>query len=200
MALLGSVSVWLEELKDGDESNGQQLWNRYVENLVRLARRKMSGMSKRVNDEEDLVAAAFTSFFLGVRADRFPKLNSREDFWQILVTLTERRIIDQHRQDQTHKRGGGLVRGDSVFAQSPKDDLPSGFAGIASLQPTPEFALSFIDEISAGMKKLRGDELLIQIAMLKLREFTNAEIAKETGCSVRSVERKIRLIRELWVK
>lgn len=200
MSVLGSVSVWLEELKEGNESNGQELWNRYVENLIRLAKRKMSGMSKRVNDEEDLVTAAFTSFFLGVRTGRFPKLNSREDFWQILVTLTDRRIVDQHRLDNTHKRGRGLVRGDSVFGHSPEENSAIGFAGIADEQPTPEFALNFIDEISAGMKKLRGDELLIQIAMLKLREFTNTEIAKETGCSLSSVERKVRLIRELWLK
>lgn len=195
---IGSVSVWLEELKEGDESKGQQLWNRYVEKLVRLARQKMGGMSKRVADEEDLVAAAFTSFFLGVRSGRFSKLESREDFWQVLVMLTERRIIDQRRHHATSKRGNGQVRGESVFRQASETGLPPGFSSIADENPTPEFAISFIDEIAAGMKKLRGDKLLTQIVLLKLQECTNAEIASEVGCSLSTVERKVRLIRDLW--
>ena len=42
------------------------------------------------------------------------------------------------------------------------------------------------------------DETLRQIAIRKMEGETNAEIARDLGVQPRTVERKLRLIRELW--
>ena len=50
------------------------------------------------------------------------------------------------------------------------------------------------------MLDLLGDEELRSIARWKMEGDTNAEIADKLGCLPRTVERKLRRIRELWEK
>jgi DNA-directed RNA polymerase specialized sigma24 family protein len=45
---------------------------------------------------------------------------------------------------------------------------------------------------------LLPDEDLRHLARLRLEEYTNAEIAARLGCSERTVERKLALIRGFW--
>ncbi len=65
-------------------------------------------------DEEDVAACALESFFLRAQRGQFPELHDRNDLWQVLVTITERKALNQSRDQTRHKRGGGRVRGDSV--------------------------------------------------------------------------------------
>lgn len=195
-----SVSLWIEQLKQGDDEAGTKLWNRYITNLIELAAYKLKGVPKRTADEEDLVISAFNAFFDGVRANRFSNLHSRSDLWQILVMLTERKAIDQIRRQTSQKRGSGKVRGESVFenenAQMGRDGN-SGLVAAADSKPSPEFAIQFADQVQHCMDKL-DDELLTRIVLLKMQGFTNKEAAENIGCSLSSVERKMRLIRQLW--
>ncbi len=43
-----------------------------------------------------------------------------------------------------------------------------------------------------------GDKALVSIAQLKLECYTNEEIARQLDCSLRTVERKLDLIRTKW--
>ena len=87
-----SVTEWLNDLKkSGDPVAGQRIWQRYVAQLVRVAHRKLGKSSRRMADEEDVVAAAFASFFRGVEGEQFASLDDRDDLWQVLLILTERR-------------------------------------------------------------------------------------------------------------
>jgi hypothetical protein len=111
-----SVTAWLDQLKAGQTRQAEQLWQRYKEQLVRLACRKLGRSPRRVADEEDVVLSAFDGFLRGVADDRFTKLHDRDDLWLVLVMLTERQAIAARRREQTLKRGRGKVRGESVFA------------------------------------------------------------------------------------
>jgi IS30 family transposase len=46
--------------------------------------------------------------------------------------------------------------------------------------------------------RVLGDDQLRQIAVWKLEGYSNAEIAAKLGRSDATVERKLKLIRELW--
>ena len=83
----------------GDSYAAQKLWERYLDRLVRLARRKLGGAPRRAADEEDVAIAAFANFYRGVEAGRFSKLDDRDDLWQLLIVLTERNAIDQIRRE-----------------------------------------------------------------------------------------------------
>jgi ECF sigma factor len=83
----GSVTGWLHELKVGPETAAQQLWNRYFAQLVTLARHRLRGLARDV-DEEDVALSALKSAMLGVQNNCFPDLNDRTGLWPLLVTVT----------------------------------------------------------------------------------------------------------------
>ena len=57
-----SVTEWLKQLKHGESQAAQKLWQRYIERLVRLARKHLRTTPRRVADEEDVAVAAFAEF------------------------------------------------------------------------------------------------------------------------------------------
>ena len=64
------------------------------------------GRARAVVDEDDVVADALGEIFRAMEAGQFAKLDDRHDLWQVLVILTERRVInDQIRHKRTIKRG-----------------------------------------------------------------------------------------------
>jgi DNA-directed RNA polymerase specialized sigma24 family protein len=193
-----SVSLWISQLKQGDQSAAQRLWERYVDQLVRLARKEMGHMSRRVVDEDDLANSAFSGAVLGIQAGRFPQMNDRNDLWQVLVVLTERKSIDLRRRELAAKRGGGAVRGDSVFAaKDPGDSSVAGFSHVIDTAPTPAFAAQAAEELQR-LLKLLNDDLLRRVAVAKMEGYTNPEIAQKLEIGLSSVERKLRLIRQTW--
>ena len=182
-------------MRDGDSAAARKIWEKYHSQLVRLARQKLHAARRRVADEEDVVVDAFDSFYRGVCKGRFPKLDDRDDLWQVLVVITERKALNQWNRDRRQKRGGGMVRGDSVFAGHTK--VPAGLDDIADYAPTPEFA-ALASEEYRRLLNLLEDETLRTVAIAKMEGFTNGEIAAKLGVQSRTVERKLRSIREIW--
>ena len=142
-----------------------------------------------------MAAAAFASFYRGVEANRFAQLNDRDDLWQILLVLTERKALNQIRHELAQRRGAGKVVGESVM-----DDAAQGTGGLADVAdpgPTPAFAVEVSEQLEQLLQSL-GDRVLRQIALLKLEGCTNREIAERLAVSLRSVERRLALIRGVW--
>jgi RNA polymerase sigma factor (sigma-70 family) len=198
MAHVDSVSQWIAQLKDGDRTAAQRLWERYVDQLVRLARGKLGRTSRRAADEDDLANSAFAGCFRGIEAGRFPRMNDRDDLWQVLVVLTERKSVDYRRRALSAKRGGGNVRGDSVFVgKDAGESSLAGFSQVIDSAPTPAFAAQAAEELQRLLKMLENDRLR-QIALAKMEGYSNQEIVRRLDMSLSSVERKLRLIRQTW--
>lgn len=184
MSSPGSVTRWLGQLQAGDPAGAQQIWQRYFQRLVRLARAKMQGRKPSLADEEDVALSALKSFCLGAEQGRFPRLDDRADLWQLLVMLTARKTWALVRHEKRQKRGG---------AAATSDDLEQ----IIGHEPTPEFAVQVAEELERMLDHLK-DEGLRQVALWKMEGFTSEEIAAKLGCVLRTVERKLWTIRKLW--
>jgi DNA-directed RNA polymerase specialized sigma24 family protein len=193
----GSISLWIDRLKEGDDEAVQKLWQSYFERLVTLARAKLRGVSRRGADEEDAALSAFDSFCRGSREGRFPRLGNRDDLWRLLVTITARKAYDHAEREGRLKRGAGQVRGDSALINPSPDESQHGWAVIAGTEPTPEFAAQAAEEYRILLAKL-GDDELRSIAVWKMEGFLNEEIASRLGCAVPTVERRLRVIRKTW--
>ena len=191
-----SDSHWIGLLQDGDPAAAQRLWERYFHRLVGLARVKLQGQPRRAADEEDVALSAFASFCRAAEAGRFPQLADRDDLWRLLVTLTERKAHNVVRDQRRQKRGGGAVRGESVFAR-PDDSAPRGLDGQAGREPTPEFAAQVAEECRRLLDRLPDAEMRA-IATWKMEGETAPAIAARLGCALSTVERRLRLIRQLW--
>ncbi len=192
-----SVTEWLAALKAEESIAGQRLWERYVEKLATLARKKLARTSRRSSDEEDIVIEVFTDFLNGVRDRRFERLSDRDDLWQILTMLTERNVISHIRYETAAKRGKGRVHGESVFAGSSELSSSPGISQIAGREPTPEFAAEAAETLGKLMELLQSD-LLRALARDNLAGYNQQEIADRHAISLPTVQRKLKLIREMW--
>ncbi len=192
-----SVSVWLGPLKEGDPQAAQELWSRYFEKLVRLARKKLQGSSRRMADEEDVALSAFHSFCEGAAQGKFPQLDDRDNLWRVMVIITARKASRLSEHERRQKRGGGNLRGESVF-RGEDDEVSAGIQQVVGDEPTPEFAAQIAEEHERLLSKLDGD--LRQIAQWKLEGYTNEEIGQMAKCGVRTVQRKLNRIRMEWLE
>jgi RNA polymerase sigma factor (sigma-70 family) len=191
-----SVSVWLGPLKEGDPQAAQQLWNRYYEKLVRLARKRLGSASRRMADEEDVALSAFHSFCEGAAQGKFPRLDDRDNLWRLMVIITARKASRMTERERRQKRGGGNLQTESVFVGD--DEIPDGIQQVVGDEPTPEFAAQVAEEHERLMAMLEED--LRRIAQWKLEGYTNEEIAQLAGCGMRTVQRKLNRIRQEWLE
>jgi DNA-directed RNA polymerase specialized sigma24 family protein len=188
MSADGSISRWLDELRAGDRQAATGLWQRYFARLVELARARLQGAPRRTADEEDVALSAFDSLCRGVEGGRFPELADRDGLWRLLVVLTVRKAAHLKRDASRQKRGGKPAAGDEADLEHLLD------AG-----PTPEFAAQMAEESQRLLERL-GDQELCAVALWKMEGYTNEEIAQRLDCGLRSVGRKLRIIRSIWAQ
>ena len=185
-----SITEWLDQARVGDSTGYQQLWLRYYERLVRLARARLSARDRRVSDEEDLATMALAALFRALETGKLPEIQDRESLWRVLVTITDNKILDHVKYQKRQRRGDGKVRGHSAFL----DAQGEGYGDPPD--PTPQFAHEFGVVCEDLLDSLRED--LQRIAIWKMEGHTNREIAEKLGCVEESVRRKILLIRSQW--
>jgi DNA-directed RNA polymerase specialized sigma24 family protein len=195
MSANGSVSLWIEGLRARDEGDIRRLWERYFEQLVRLARARLPVHARRALDEEDVALSAFQSFCDRAGKGLFAKLEDRDDLWRLLSTITARKVIAAIRHESRRKRSGVLAPGESMPQAHDWDDVD--LAPFLSREPTPEAAAVFAEEydrLFAGLVQ----PILRTIALRKLEGLSSREIGVELGVSTRTVDRKLDLIRMQW--
>ncbi|HLJ96107.1 MAG TPA: ECF-type sigma factor [Gemmataceae bacterium] len=194
----GSVTNWIGRLKAGDPTAAARLWERYFERLVGLARLQLRGTPRRAADEEDVALSAFDSFCRGAERNRFPHLVNRDSLWRLLVTITLRKAHDLRRDEHRQKRGGGEVRAESeLLDRADSAFADAGLELVVGREPTPELAAQVADECRRLLGRL-DNAALQSLALLKMEGYTNDEVASRLGCGLRTVERKLRLIRQIW--
>ncbi|HEV3262869.1 MAG TPA: ECF-type sigma factor [Gemmataceae bacterium] len=174
------MTHWLGQLRAGDQAAAQPLWERYFQRLIRLARARLQQAPRRAADEEDVALSAFASFCRGAAQGRFPLLSDRDDLWRLLVVITARKACHLVR-DEARRAGGEEADLEQVVGQ----------------EPTPAFAAQ-VAEQCRGLLNCLGEAGLTLVALRKMDGYTNQEIAVHLDCSLRTVERKLRLIRQVW--
>ena len=196
MAPDGSITSWIDPLKAGDPQAARVLWDRFFRRLVALARKKLEGANRRAADEEDVALSAFASLCRGAEAGRFPQVDDRDHLWHLLALLTARKVWHLMRDAHRTKRSN---------PETATADTPAAVAQQAewqqllSREPNPAFAAQMEEEYRLLLGRL-GDHELETIAVWKLEGYTNEEIAAKLDCTVRTVERKVRIIRGIWQK
>ena len=184
------IITWMNRLANGDGAAAEQLWREYYERLVCFARAKWGAFPRRVADEEDIALSAIQSFCERVKERRFPKLHDRNNLWNLLTTITARKLLNLKRDANRKKRGGGSQVSTSYPEQAKLEQILGN-------ETSPEFVVEMREELERLLSRLES-EALKEIALLKLSGHTNAEIAEKLDCSMRRVERKLQLVRKLW--
>lgn len=187
----------LNSVRQGDDDSIATLWNEYFQRLVRLAATRLPKNLRRTGDEEDIALSAFHSFIAGIRDDRFPDLSGPNNLWGLLITLTSRKVNAHLRHQMRQKRGGGAVRGESVFADSAGEINRAGIGAIDGQSNTPDLHAELAEACDELLNQLADDQLR-QIAIMRMDGFLVNEISERLELSKRAVERRLQLIRKTW--
>jgi DNA-directed RNA polymerase specialized sigma24 family protein len=190
-------AAWMKRIQQREARAVEVVWREYFEKLIARARIKLGSAPRRDQDEEDIALSALQSFVRGAERGRFPQLQDRDDLWRLLLTITARKVVRRQRRQFAAKRGGGAVRGESVFMRADCEGSDGGIADVLGDEPSPEIAAELAESYRLLIERL-NDKALEQIIALKLENWTNAEIADRLQCATRTVERKLELIREKW--
>jgi len=186
-----SVTQWIEQLRAGDDSAAGKLWQRYFHRLAGLARKRLQDIPRLPADGEDVALSALNSLCAGLEQGRFPDLADRDSLWRLLVTITARKARQVVRDENRQKRGGGQVGGEP--------DEANGLEHLLSREPTPEFAAEVAEQFRFLLSKL-DDEELRAIALLKMEGAASEQIAARLGKALRTIERRLQLIRSIWAE
>lgn len=184
------VSHWIDQVKDGDSSAANQLWQHYFDRLVGSVRHRLYGQNRAVSDEEDIVLSVFESFYSAVQKGRFPDLSDRDDLWRLLLRMSARKVVDKRRHDLRQRRGGDV----QIHSLDQAADENHIIEAIGE-EPTPEMVLMMQESVEKLFSHL-GVGQLRDLAGAKLEGYSNAELAQRFDCSERTIERRLHLIRE----
>ncbi|MCC9644166.1 RNA polymerase subunit sigma-70 [Rhodopirellula sp. JC740] len=190
MSASRSVSHWIEQVREGDSIAANQLWQHFHDRLINAVRRRLYGQNRAISDEEDIVLSVFDSFYSAVQKGRFPDLADRDNLWQLLLKMSARKVVDKRRHDQRQRRGGNAQP--QSLDQRDEDDVLLEAIGN---EPSPEMVLMMEESVEQFFSHL-GVGQLRDLAGAKLEGYSNAELAERFGCSERTIERRLHLIRE----
>ena len=178
----------LDRVRQGDEQAATDLFDRYVERLIGLAQRRLSGKLRRRIDAEDVVQSVYRSFFSNAQDGRYA-LHQSGDLWRLLAAVTINKVRNQARHGKAAKRSveaeQSAIGGDSMMGISPE---------AVCRDPSPAELGALLEEIEAEMSDL--SRLKREIVELRLQGRSNEEIAQQACCTERTVQRTLRQLKE----
>jgi RNA polymerase sigma factor (sigma-70 family) len=172
----------VEKFKAGSESAATELFDRYCEKLMGLARRRIGQRMVSRIDPEDVIQSAFRTFFSRVRNDEFT-FEGQSDLFKLLVRLTVNKTLRQIAHHRAAKRDPGKEAGQG----SSTDDV---FRALAASEPSPDVEVALVEEFERFLSQFSAFDR--KVLEMKLDGHSTAEIAEALG----SYERKIRRVLE----
>ena len=177
----------LAAVKSGDQQAATELFHRFANRLVRLARSRLDLDLRRKLDPDDVVQSVFDTFFRHHSADEYD-VKSWESLWALLAVITVHKCGHQIRYYRADKRDAGK----ELSAVRYTDDSIVGWEAVAS-DPTPSHAAMFNESLTELMASLPERER--QMLTLQMQGATVEEISKQVSRSERTVRRVLDRIR-----
>jgi DNA-directed RNA polymerase specialized sigma24 family protein len=171
MSLDGSITIWIDQIKQGNPTAAGVLWKRCYPPL-----------------------SAMDSFCRAAERGRFPELSGRDGLWRLLFRITARKAVDLRRSEGAQRRGAGRVQDEAAFDFDEPDER--ALAAVAGDVPPPVFVAMMAEQCQRLLGGLPAD--LQSLAVAKMEGCDNEEIARQNDCSARTIERRVRLIRSKW--
>lgn len=181
----GSVTAWLDGLKTGNSDATRLLWERYFRRMVDYSQGRLWGADRAASDGEDVALSAFDSFCRGIGNGRLEG-HGRDRLWSLLVHIIGQKAADRVAHDRALKRGGAATR-----------DRTRPLEDFIAPEPPPDLVAQLAEDFHA-LLELLPDLSLRAVAILKFEGYTNGEISRRLCYGLRTVERKLLVIRRIW--
>ena len=177
----------VDRFRQGDQEAARLLFDRYVQDLIAVAHRRLSPRLARRVDAEDVVQSAFRSFFGRVQHGRFA-FEESGDLWRLLVVITLNKVRSQAEFHGANKRRLNMEQ------SWRHDGLQPHHIELAAQHPAPHTALQLEEEIAFLTDGM--DEVQKQMVLMRLHGYQLEEIGEELGRSERTVRRVMAKVRK----
>ena len=177
----------VEDYQSGDESAAQELFDRYVNRLIALARSRLTSAMKRRVAPEDIVQSVYRSFFRNVQADRF-EVNQNGQLWGLLAAITINKVRDKSKFHRAQKRNISAEQSMNA-SQSCYGLVPARFAD----EPTIQDAAALEEQLKLTLEELSHQQR--EIFELYLQNVSQDQIANKVRRSERTVRRVLEEVR-----
>jgi RNA polymerase sigma-70 factor (ECF subfamily) len=178
----------LERLRAGDDDAAAEIFSRYANRLILLARSRLQGPIRQKVDPEDVTQSVFRSFFVRQAEGQF-QLDDWDSLWSLLVRITLRKCGKRTRQLYAGIRD---ARRETSSIRT-NDQSRCVYEAIAR-EPTPQEAASLTETLEQLVQRLEDTQQ--QMIVLRLQGYTVKEISREVGRTERSVHRVLAKVRD----
>jgi RNA polymerase sigma-70 factor, ECF subfamily len=188
MAASSSFGDVMARLRAGDQSAAREIFERFVDKLLRLARDRFDAVLRRKVDPEDVVQSAYKSFFLRYGAGKL-EVEDWGNLWGLLTMITLRKCLDRV---EYHRAGRRDVQREAA-AQPGTPGTEPWWQAVAR-EPTPEEAAVLAELVEQLLRGLEEEER--PVLEMSLQGYTTQEISAQLGRSERSVRRLRQRVRK----
>lgn len=159
----------------GSQEAAAQLYRRYADRLLALARARCPQDLARLVDADDIVQSVFRRFFRGVQRGAIT-LPKDEELWKVLLVITLNRIRTEGAFQHAAKRDVRLTAGAAMdeFPQKKNAERDAAY-------------LTLRLSIAEALEKLIPAHR--EIVELRIAGYEVADIARQTRRSQRTIER-----------
>jgi RNA polymerase sigma-70 factor (ECF subfamily) len=183
-----SSAMLVTRWRNGDQQAATELFRRYTNRLISLARSRLSSRFGQRVDPEDVVQSVYRTFFADTRDGRY-EIRRGGDLWQLLVTITLHKLNDQVKRNTRAKR---TVEREQHFGS--EDSLFHIYPHGVTREPSPVEAMALVDLLEQLMGQLSPRER--RMFELRLQAHSLEEVALACGCSQRTVIRVLEGIKQ----
>jgi RNA polymerase sigma-70 factor, ECF subfamily len=188
MSSESSFDGLLTRLRRGDGDAASQLFARYANRVIALARSRMDKQIRQKVDPEDVLQSVFKSFFARYKGGNF-ELKDWDSLWGLLVVVTLRKCSRKARyfHGAVHD-----VRKEAGSQPDPDEsDLEWDFEAKG---PTPADEAVLEETLDHVMDQLKDRDR--QILELRLQGYTIPEISEKIGRTEYTVSGALKRIRK----
>jgi RNA polymerase sigma-70 factor (ECF subfamily) len=172
-------------LRAGDPQAAAEVFRRFGQRLLALARSRLDALVRQKEDPEDVLQSALKSFFLRQAAGQFD-LDSWDSLWSLLTVITLRKC-------GLHVRHFRAARRDLRREVPPSEDSAASWEPLAR-EPTPSEAAVLGETVTALLRGLEGRDR--EIVSLALQGYNGREIGERLQRPERTVYRVLERVKK----
>ncbi len=180
----------MARLRAGDNAAATRVFDRYSNQLIALARRRLEPRILQKVDPEDVLQSVFRSFFRCQAAGQMEDLDTWDNLWGMLVVITLRKC--GRRVEYFHTASRDI---DREVSPQPTGDQSAANWEARTMEPTPAEAAILTETVEKVMQRL--DERHRDILSMSLQGYTPPEISVKLERTERTVYRVLERVKEM---
>jgi RNA polymerase sigma-70 factor (ECF subfamily) len=191
MSGVPSFDDCIARLRAGDDAVAAQIFNRFANRLIALARSRLDNLLRQKVDPEDLLQSVFQSFFARNKEGQFD-IRDWDSLWALLTVITLRKC--GRRIEYFHAACRDVRR--EVTAPPSAEDSSVGWEAVGQ-EPSPIEAIVLAETLEKMLGLLEGRNR--DIVTLRLQGCTTPEISAQLDCTERTVQRVLDQVKK-WLQ